>query len=151
MRHIQDHRISRRDFLRLSGTGLAAAGLGSLVGACGGGSQQELEMWWWGEQEAKGLKGWLEQSISMYRKKNGVNVTTNLQDTGDVIPGFQRASAANRAPDIQFFWNGGGGGCGEYCMGGGRFQSVEVRRGNLPASMELEALCTDAPGGCCRR
>ena len=106
MTHIQDHRISRRDFLRLSGTGLAAAGLGSLVGACGGGSQQELEMWWWGQQEAKGLKGWLEQSISMYRKKNGVNVTTNLQDTGDVIPGFQRASAANRAPDIQFFWNG---------------------------------------------
>ena len=92
--------LPRRDFLRLGGAGLAALGLGSALTACGGGDQgggQELKMWWWGEQEAPGLKDWLKESIGQYQKRSGNTITTTLQDTTDVVAGFQRASAAVEA------------------------------------------------------
>ena len=101
--------LARREFLKLGGTGLAALGLGSVLASCGGGGQgggQELKMWWWGEQEAPGLKDWLSESISQYKKRSGNTITTTLQDTTDVVAGFQRASAAQNAPDIAFLWNG---------------------------------------------
>ena len=101
--------LARREFLKLGGTGLAALGLGSVLASCGGGGQgggQELKMWWWGEQEAPGLKDWLNESISQYKKRSGNTITTTLQDTTDVVAGFQRASAAQNAPDVAFLWNG---------------------------------------------
>ena len=101
--------LARREFLKLGGTGLAALGLGSVLASCGGGGQgggQELKMWWWGEQEAPGLKDWLSESISQYKKRSGNTITTTLQDTTDVVAGFQRASAAQNAPDVAFLWNG---------------------------------------------
>ena len=101
--------LARREFLKLGGTGLAALGLGSVLASCGGGGQgggQELKMWWWGEQEAPGLKDWLSESINQYKKRSGNTITTTLQDTTDVVAGFQRASAAQNAPDIAFLWNG---------------------------------------------
>jgi raffinose/stachyose/melibiose transport system substrate-binding protein len=101
--------LPRREFLKLGGTGLAALGLGSVLASCGGGGGsggQELEMWWWGEQEAPGLKDWLNESIGQYEKKSGNTIKTTLQDTTDVVAGFQRAAAAQNAPDIAFLWNG---------------------------------------------
>jgi raffinose/stachyose/melibiose transport system substrate-binding protein len=101
--------LPRREFLKLGGTGLAALGLGSVLASCGRGSEgggQELEMWWWGEQEAPGLKDWLDESIDQYGKKSGNTIKTTLQDTTDVVAGFQRAAAAQNAPDIAFLWNG---------------------------------------------
>ncbi len=108
---------SRREFLKLAAGGLAAAGAGALLqgtarlaGAsplprprASGGT---LVMWWWGEQEAPGLEGYVKQSIQMYKEKTGWSVDATLEDTGVVISQFQTASAAGTAPDIQYFWNG---------------------------------------------
>jgi ABC-type glycerol-3-phosphate transport system substrate-binding protein len=108
--------ISRRDFLRLAGGTLVAAGAGSLLAGCGPKptaaptaavpSGQNLIAWWWGEQEAPGLEKWLKESIELYKTKSGNTIEPTLQDNASVIPEFQTASAASNAPDIQFFWNG---------------------------------------------
>jgi len=131
--------ISRRNFLKWSGTGLAAAGLGPLLQACGGAATpapapttapaaatavpaatvaaatsepaaavtgKTLKMSWWGEQEAPGLQKWLNEAIAKYKEQSGNTIEPTLQDTSVVISEFQTASAANNAPDIQYFWNG---------------------------------------------
>jgi ABC-type glycerol-3-phosphate transport system substrate-binding protein len=65
-----------------------------------------LDMWWWGEQEAVGIQGWVDETNALFQDQTGVSVTTNLLDTGLVIPDFQTAAAAGQPPDVQFFWNG---------------------------------------------
>ncbi len=113
-----NRKYSRRDFLKSTGTGLAAAGLGSLLQACGIStsaptaptagvpSGKTLKMSWWGEQEAPGLEAWLKDSIAKYNQQSGNTIQPTLQDTSVVISEFQIASAANSAPDLQYFWNG---------------------------------------------
>jgi raffinose/stachyose/melibiose transport system substrate-binding protein len=114
--------MTRRDFLKLSGLGLTVAGLSPLIQSCGGApattaapaaatqaplpTGKNLKAWWWGEQEAPGLEKWLNESIDIYKQKSGNTIEPTLQDTAVVISEFQTASAANDAPDIQFFWNG---------------------------------------------
>jgi len=118
------HRIvTRRDFLKASGAGLAAAGLAPLLQACANGAAptaapaapateaaaaggKNLKFWWWGETEAKGLEGWVAQTAEMYKAKSGNTLEPTLMDTLNVISEFQTASAANAAPDVQFLWNG---------------------------------------------
>jgi raffinose/stachyose/melibiose transport system substrate-binding protein len=66
-----------------------------------------LTMWWWGEQEAKGAKGWLQDSIQAYEQKHpNVTIKPVLQTTDGLVPAFQTAAAAGKGPDIQFFWGG---------------------------------------------
>ena len=66
-----------------------------------------LTMWWWGEQEAAGAKGWLAQTIALYEKKHpNVKIKTVLQTTDGLIPAFKAAAAAKKGPDIQYFWGG---------------------------------------------
>ena len=66
-----------------------------------------LTMWWWGEQEAAGAKGWLAQTIKLYEKKHpNVKIKTVLQTTDGLIPAFKAAAAAKKGPDIQYFWGG---------------------------------------------
>jgi len=67
---------------------------------------QSLKMWWWGEQEAPGLEGWLNESIGLWQTRSGNTIEPTLQDTSVVISEFQTASAAGAAPDVQFLWNG---------------------------------------------
>jgi raffinose/stachyose/melibiose transport system substrate-binding protein len=149
--------ITRRSFLKLAGTGVAAAGMGPLLQACApaatpapaaapaatqapaateapaatsvpptavpptavpptaapataapaaAASGQTLNMWWWGEQEAPGLEKWLKDSIDQYKQKTGNVINPTLQSNDTVVPEFQTASAAKKAPDIQYFWNG---------------------------------------------
>jgi multiple sugar transport system substrate-binding protein len=66
-----------------------------------------LTMWWWGEQEAKGAKGWLTQTVALYHKKHpNVTIKTVLQTTDGLVPTFRAAAAARKGPDIQYFWGG---------------------------------------------
>ena len=66
-----------------------------------------LTMWWWGEQEAAGAKGWLAQTVALYEKKHpNVKIKTVLQTTDGLIPAFKAAAAAKKGPDIQYFWGG---------------------------------------------
>jgi raffinose/stachyose/melibiose transport system substrate-binding protein len=66
-----------------------------------------LVMWWWGDQEAPGAKGWLKKTVAAYEKEHSnVTIETVLQTTDGLIPGFQAAAAAKQGPDIQYFWGG---------------------------------------------
>ncbi len=66
-----------------------------------------LTMWWWGEQEAAGAKGWLNQTVALYEKKHpNVKIKTVLQTTDGLVPAFKAAAAAKKGPDIQYFWGG---------------------------------------------
>jgi raffinose/stachyose/melibiose transport system substrate-binding protein len=114
--------LNRRDFLKLSGLGLTVAGLSPLIQACGGApattaapavateaplpTGKDLTVWWWGEQEAPGLEGWVNDMVAKFKTETGNTISPTLQDTTVVISEFQTASAAKDAPDMQFFWNG---------------------------------------------
>jgi raffinose/stachyose/melibiose transport system substrate-binding protein len=65
----------------------------------------KLVMWWWGEQEAAGAEKWLADTIELYRQKHpNVTIETVLQTTDGLIPAFKAAAAANKGPDLQYFW-----------------------------------------------
>ena len=67
----------------------------------------KLTMWWWGEQEAKGAKGWLTQTVDAYHAQHpNVTIETVLQTTDGLVPAFKTAATAKKGPDIQFFWGG---------------------------------------------
>ena len=130
MNNPKDRSVSRRDFLKLTAAGVAAAGAGSVLAACGAQptpaptkapaatqaataaptaapkAGETLKCWWWGEQEAPGVENWINETVAMFKEETGHTIETTLQDTGVVISEFQTASAANSAPDIQFVWNG---------------------------------------------
>lgn len=108
-------RLSRRKLLQMGAGAVAAAGASPLLGSpllssVARGQEvptgQTLKFWWWGEQEAPGLEGWLAESVRLYGESSGNTVETTLQDTSVVISEFQTASAANAAPDLQYMWNG---------------------------------------------
>src|SRR3954451_10516559 len=66
-----------------------------------------LTMWWWGEQEAAGAKGWLADTVKLYEKKHpNVTIKTVLQTTDGLVPAFKAAAQAKKGPDIQYFWGG---------------------------------------------
>ena len=67
----------------------------------------ELNISWWGEQEAPGAQKWLEESMALYTKEHP-NVTFKhvLQTTDGLVPSFEAAAAAKAGPDIQYFWGG---------------------------------------------
>jgi len=111
--------LSRRQLLRYTAGGFALSTLAPVLAACGGEEEQpaksgssgaqiggEMKLWWWGEQEAAGLKKWVEDTNTKFKTKAGVDVKANLLDTGQVIPQFTNAAAAGKPPDVQFLWNG---------------------------------------------
>ncbi|MDB5077391.1 MAG: extracellular solute-binding protein family 1 [Chloroflexi bacterium] len=70
-------------------------------------SQTTLVMWWWGEQEAQGAKGWLDETIRLYEKAHpDIVIRPVLQTTNGLVPSFETAAKAHRGPDIQYLWGG---------------------------------------------
>jgi ABC-type glycerol-3-phosphate transport system substrate-binding protein len=67
----------------------------------------QLTIWWWGEQEAHGAKGFIDESVAMYEKMHpGISFKTVLQTTDGLYPAFETAAKAHRGPDIQYLWGG---------------------------------------------
>ena len=93
-------------------------------------------MWWWGEQEAVGLELWVQESVELFKEQTGHTVAPTLQDTDVVISQFQTASAANDAPDIQFFWNG------SYCLESAWLGYVEPLNDLIPADVLKDSNAT---------
>ena len=95
--------ISRRRMMQAG----AALGAGTLAGsafpAWRARAAEDLNMWWWGEQELPGLQAFVDDSVKNY---TAATVKPMLQDTAVVISQFQTAAAAGKAPDIQYLWNG---------------------------------------------
>jgi raffinose/stachyose/melibiose transport system substrate-binding protein len=64
-------------------------------------------MWWWGDQEAAGLKGFVADSVKKYEALHPeIKITTTLQSTDNLVPAFEAAAAAKKGPDIEYFWGG---------------------------------------------
>jgi ABC-type glycerol-3-phosphate transport system substrate-binding protein len=95
--------MSRRSMMLVSAALGAGAIAGSAFPAWRARAAEEINMWWWGEQELPGLQGYVEDSVKNY---TAAAVKPMLQDTAVVISQFQTAAAAGKAPDIQYLWNG---------------------------------------------
>src|SRR5579859_7764014 len=66
-----------------------------------------LTVWWWGEQEASGAKGWMDETVRLYEKAHpNITINTVLQTTNGLYPAFIAAAKAHRGPDIQYLWGG---------------------------------------------
>ena len=108
MTPISARSISRRDFIRLFGIGTGATILsgGALIGCGRSGSGNELLVWYWGEQEAQGMKQFMERAAKSYAEKNDTPVKTVLQESDTLYTAFRTAAKSGSGPDVQFFWGG---------------------------------------------
>jgi raffinose/stachyose/melibiose transport system substrate-binding protein len=102
--------------LRLSA--LAASLLAALaIGACGGDDGDgataatdgrpsgTIEFWWWGEEEAPGLKKWLRETASAFERENpAADVELVEQTNENLVQSAQAAQAAQEGPDLQYYW-----------------------------------------------
>ena len=51
-----------------------------------------LNMWWWGDQEAQGLKGFVADSVKKYEALHpDIKINTTLQSTDNLVPAFEAA------------------------------------------------------------
>ena len=92
-----------------------AAGCGSSSGdSSGGGSTPasstgpvKLTMWWWGDQEAAGMKNFVADSVQKYEAAHpNITIDTVLQSTDNLMPNFAAAAKAKQGPDIEYRWGG---------------------------------------------
>ncbi|PYG90403.1 multiple sugar transport system substrate-binding protein [Ruminiclostridium sufflavum DSM 19573] len=85
--------------------------------ACGGNSddnqisskngQTTLKIWYWGEQEAPGMKSFIDKAAEVYMKENtNIKVDAVLQESDTLYSAFRSAAKAKQGPDIQYFWGG---------------------------------------------
>jgi raffinose/stachyose/melibiose transport system substrate-binding protein len=67
----------------------------------------KLTVWWWGEQEAPGMEGWMDETVKMYTEEHpNVSIETVLQSTESLYTAFRAAAQAKQGPDIQYLWSG---------------------------------------------
>lgn len=109
--------MSRRQFLGASAALLGVAAAPGLLAACGGGGSTdaasdaggELLVWYWGEQEAPGMKDFFEGAVDKYnqagRDKAG-DVRAVLQESDTLYTAFRTAAKAKKGPDVQYLWGG---------------------------------------------
>jgi len=85
----------------------ASAATAGPVRRAGAKAPIQLTMWWWGDQEAAGLKGFVADSIKKYEAANpNIKISATLQSTDNLVPAFRAAAAAKKGPDIEYFWGG---------------------------------------------
>jgi raffinose/stachyose/melibiose transport system substrate-binding protein len=100
---------TRRDFLKLTGMGvgtLALLGGSACSSGSSGGGSKSLLVWYWGEQEAAGMKDFMETAVRQYKAKSQVDVTAVLQESDTLYTAFRTAAESGKGPDVQFFWGG---------------------------------------------
>lgn len=73
----------------------------------GGKSQVTLKIWYWGEQEAPGMKSFMDKAVAAYTDKNpNIKIDAVLQESDTLYSAFRSAAKAKQGPDIQYFWGG---------------------------------------------
>ena len=92
-----------------------AAGCGSSSGDSSGSESTpalstgpvKLTMWWWGDQEAAGMKNFVADSVQKYEAAHpNITIDTVLQSTDNLMPNFTAAAKAKQGPDIEYRWGG---------------------------------------------
>lgn len=74
-----------------------AAGDGALSGT--------VDFWWWGEEEAPGLEKWVKDTAKAFEQANpDVEINLVEQTNSNLVQSSQSAQAAQKGPDIQFYW-----------------------------------------------
>jgi len=64
-------------------------------------------MWWWGDQEAAGMKNFVADSVQKYEAAHpNITIDTVLQSTDNLMPNFAAAAKAKQGPDIEYRWGG---------------------------------------------
>jgi raffinose/stachyose/melibiose transport system substrate-binding protein len=107
----------RREFLRNAGSAGLGLSLAGLLAACGSSSSSSagkkvngrtpLLIWYWGEQEAPGMKKFMEQAVARYNaQQSRVHVTAVLQSSDTLYSAFATAAQSGKGPDIQYLWGG---------------------------------------------
>lgn len=77
----------------------------STAGEADGELAGTVEFWWWGEEEAPGFKKWVRQTAAAFEDENpGVKIKLVEQTTNNLVQAAQAAQAAQKGPDIQFYW-----------------------------------------------
>ena len=108
--------LDRRQLLRALGVTAGLASFPGLLAACGsdddgGGANAsgDLLVWYWGEQEAAGLKKFFEAQVQAYNAAgtdSAGEVKAVLQESDTLYTAFRTAAEAKKGPDVQFFWGG---------------------------------------------
>lgn len=71
------------------------------------GEKTKLLIWYWGEQEAPGMKSFMDKAVQVYMQENpNITVDAVLQESDSLYPAFRAAAAAKAGPDIQYLWGG---------------------------------------------
>ena len=66
----------------------------------------EIVFSWWGEDEAPGLRKWVQESVTLFQKANpGITIQAVEQTTDAVIPAFQAAQQARSGMDCMYHWS----------------------------------------------
>jgi ABC-type glycerol-3-phosphate transport system substrate-binding protein len=68
--------------------------------------RQLVRFWWWGEDEAPGLAGWVARTALQHELDAGARVETRLLRHDRVLTSLPEAALAGTAPDLHFLWNG---------------------------------------------
>jgi multiple sugar transport system substrate-binding protein len=96
-------RITRRGFLKITGTGLAGAALFGAAGCGGGGAGQggKVTLTWWDYWTEGATNAGIQNLHSKYMKANpDVNIKRRTIPFDQLKPTLLRAAAANELPDI---------------------------------------------------
>ena len=109
--------LSRRTALKLGSVPLLALMAQGGLSACSSSSAPagdqnaagELVVWYWGEQEAPGMKSFMDKTVASYNSA-GIDpkgsVRQVLQESDTLYTAFRTAAKAKQGPDVQFFWGG---------------------------------------------
>jgi len=108
--------LSRRAFLRWFTLSAAALAAGCAAPATPTATPPpptptrapDLNLWWWGEQQAPGLAAWLTGQLQAYQAQTGGKVVATLKEYQAVLSDFRQAAEAGTPPDVQSLWSGRG-------------------------------------------
>ena len=114
--HPLTRRLDRRQVLRGLGVTAGLVTAPGLLAACGSdddsggsGAAGDLLVWYWGEQEAAGMKKFFEGQVERYNAAGSDpdgDVVAVLQESDTLYTAFRTAAEAKDGPDVQFFWGG---------------------------------------------
>jgi ABC-type glycerol-3-phosphate transport system substrate-binding protein len=122
-----NNKISRRTFLRGAAAATGFAVTSGMLASCvqppvgpTGASEvvqptqapativkpSKITFSWWGEPEAPGMRGWVEESVQLFQQQNpNITVETMEQATDAVVPSFKGWMTAQSGPDAFFHWS----------------------------------------------
>jgi raffinose/stachyose/melibiose transport system substrate-binding protein len=80
-----------------------------LAVSCTSGSSSDgkttVVFWWWGKDEAPGLDVWLKETVAKFEAENPeIAIELVEQTTDGLVQAAQAAQAAQKGPDIQYYW-----------------------------------------------